>query len=151
MKASPDITQVQHFPKFTHRLAYSLQFNVARKFGKQFSMALIPAYIHRNYVDDDDVNGLFALGSAFSLKLSKEMRVITEYYYTFHNSTVRSTNFNSLSAGLEYSKNGYNFKLILTNSKGFNETQFIPGTYSDWLNGEFRLGFSLTRNIKLGE
>lgn len=151
MRASTDVTQVQHFPKFSHRMAYNMQLNVTREFGEQFSMALIPTYVHRNYVTADDVNGLFALGSALNLQLSKELGVIAEYYYTFHNNSVRSTNFNSLSAGVEYSINEHVFKLVLTNAKGFNETQFIPGTYSDWLNGEFRLGFSFIRNINLVE
>lgn len=149
MKASPDITQVQHFPKFAHRMAYSAQLNMARKFGERFSLALMPTYVHRNYVDIDDANGLFALGAAFNLKFTKEMGIIAEYYHAFHDNTIRTNNFNSLSAGFEYSSNGHIFKVVLTNSEGFNETQFIPGTYSDWLNGEFRLGFSITRNFKL--
>jgi peptide methionine sulfoxide reductase MsrB len=33
--------------------------------------------------------------------------------------------------------------------RGFTESQFIPYTFSDWLEGEFRLGFSITRNFKL--
>lgn len=151
MKASSDQSQVYSFPEFAHRIAYSTQLNMARKFGERFSLALIPTYVHRNYVDSDDVNGLFALGAAFNLKFSKEMGIITEYYHVFYDNKLplRDNNFNSLSAGFEYSTNGHVFKIVMTNSKGFSETQFIPGTYSDWLNGEFRLGFSITRNFKL--
>ncbi len=151
MKVSADQSQVNSFPKFAHRIAYSTQLNMARKFGERFSLALMPTYVHRNYVAIDDVNGLFALGAAFNLKFSKEMGIIAEYYYVFHDNSLplRDNNFNSLSTGFEYSTNGHVFKVVMTNSKGFNETQFIPGTYSDWLNGEFRLGFSITRNFKL--
>jgi hypothetical protein len=151
MKASSDQSQVYNFPKFAHRIAYSTQINMARKFGERFSFALIPTYVHRNYVDSDDINGLFALGTAFNLKFSKEIGIIAEYYYVFHDNKlpIRDNNFNSLSAGFEYLTNGHIFKIVMTNSRGFNETQFIPGTSSDWLNGEFRLGFSITRNFKL--
>ena len=58
-------------------------------------------------------------------------------------------NYNSLSAGFEFVTNGHLFQIVLTNSRGLGESQFIPGTYSNWLNGEFRLGFSITRNFKL--
>ena len=63
--------------------------------------------------------------------------------------TLRPNNYNSLSAGLEWMTNGHNFKIVLTNSRGFTESQFIPYTYSNWLNNEFRLGFSITRNFKI--
>lgn len=149
MKASSDVTQIQNFPKFAHRMAYNAQIHVARKFGERFSLALMPTYVHRNYVDANDVNGLFAMGAAFNLKFTKEMGIIAEYYHAIHDSSVRPDNHNSLSAGFEYSSNGHIFKMVLTNARGFNETQFIPGTYSDWANGEFRLGFSITRNFKL--
>ena len=147
--ASSDETQIQFYPEFAHRIAYSTQLNMARKFGERFSLALMPTYVHRNYVNVDDVNGLFALGTAFNLKVSKTVGIILEYYHTFHNNMVRDKNYNSLSAGFEFVTNGHLFQIVLTNSKGLSETQFIPGTYSNWLNGEFRLGFSITRNFKL--
>ncbi|MDG1842291.1 MAG: DUF5777 family beta-barrel protein, partial [Crocinitomicaceae bacterium] len=51
MTASLDEGQVAHFPEFVHRLAYSSQLNIARKFGERLSIALMPTYVHRNYVD----------------------------------------------------------------------------------------------------
>lgn len=149
MKAFEDEAFVQHFPEFAHRLAYTTQVHVARKFGERFSIALIPTYVHRNYVAADDINGIFSLGGAMGFKVTKQFGLIAEYYHNFHDAGVRTTNYNSLSAGLEWLTNGHNFKLVLTNSEGFTESQFIPHTYSDWANGEFRLGFSITRNFKL--
>ena len=111
----------------------------------------MPTYVHRNLVNSNDVNGLFALGGAFSVKITKGFGVIGEYYHVFTSSTtaVRPDNYNSLSGGLEWITSGHNFKLVLTNSRGFGETQFIPYTFSNWLDKQFRLGFSITRNFKL--
>ncbi len=149
MTASLDEGQVAHFPEFVHRLAYSSQLNIARKFGERLSLAIMPTYVHRNYVDLDDQNGLFALGSAFAFRLSKEFSISAEYYHVFHSEGIRPTHKNSLGLAFEWITNGHNFKLNLTNSKGFGETQFIPCTYSNWLDGQFRIGFSIARDFKI--
>lgn len=149
MTKSEDLTQIQSFPKVSHRFAYSTQLIAARKFGERLSIAVMPSYVHRNLVETDDVNGLFALGGTANFKIAKEFGLIAEYYHAFHSEDVRTTNFNSLSFGFEWITNGHNFKIVCTNARGFNETQFIPYTYSNWADGEFRLGFSITRNFKL--
>lgn len=148
-KAVEDISLIQSFPEFEHRLAYCTQINVARKFGERISIAVIPTYVHRNLVASDDVNGLFAIGGAFSVKIMKELGIIGEYYHTIHEDNVRLDNYNSLSGGVEWVTSGHIFKVVLTNSRGFDETQFIPYTFSNWSDQEFRLGFSITRNFKL--
>ncbi len=147
-EAVDDLTQIQSYPEFAHRMAYSAQINIARKFGERFSLAIMPTYVHRNYVLANDENGLFSLGGGAGFRFTKEMGMLVEYYHVFAQSGIRPDNFNSLSVGFEYMTNGHNFKIVFTNSRGFNETQFIPATYSNWLDGEFRLGFSITRNFK---
>jgi len=157
-KAQEDISLVQSYPEFAHRFAYSAQVNIARKFGDRLSLALMPTYVHRNYVAADDVNGLFALGAAINYKFSKGLGIIAEYYPTFHDSALRTELSNSLSFGFEWTTNGHNFKVVCTNSRGFTESQFIPYTYSRWIDededgnnvvGQFRLGFSISRNFNL--
>ena len=149
MKKVSDLDQVASFPKFTHRLAYSLQLIAARKFGEHFSAQLMPTYVHRNYVAATDVNGLFSLGGAINYKINKTYGIIVEYYHNFDPAGFRADRRNSLGVAFEWATNGHNFKLNLTNSRGFGETQFIPSTSSDWLAGEFRFGFSISRNFKL--
>jgi hypothetical protein len=149
MSKSNDLTQVTSFPEFAHRLAYSTQLLISRKFGERISVQIMPTYVHRNYVDITDVNGLLAVGGAFSYKVTKNIGLITEYYHTFHADDVRLTNTNSLGFAFEWITNGHTFKLNVTNSRGFNETQFIPYTFSSWKAGEYRLGFTISRNFKL--
>ncbi|MFT5778030.1 MAG: hypothetical protein ACI837_000978 [Crocinitomicaceae bacterium] len=149
MKKSEDLTQISSFPKTSHRFSYSTQLLLSRKFGERISIQVMPTYVHRNFVKIDDVNGLFAVGGALNYKITKNIGIITEYYHDFHASDVRLTNQKSLSFAFEWITSGHNFKINLTNSRGFNETQFIPYTYANWLDGEFRLGFSITRNFKL--
>lgn len=148
-KATSDLTQVQSYPQFSHRMAYSVQLLAARKFGERLSLQIMPTYVHRNLVAIDDVNGLFSLGGAVNYKFNKKYGIIVEYYQNFNPSGFRENMKNSLGVAFEWTTNGHNFIMNFTNSRGFGETQFIPYTNSDWLKGEFRFGFSVSRNFKL--
>jgi hypothetical protein len=148
MKASEDVSQVSHFPEWKHRFAYSLQVNVARKFGERLSLALMPTMVHRNYVAADDVNTMFALGGAARCGITSTTSILVEYYHVFSNASFRPTNTQSLGVAFEWITFGHNFTVHLTNSKGFGETQFIPYTYEDWLKGQFRLGFCIGRKFQ---
>ena len=148
-KATTDLTQVSSFPKFSHRMAYSAQLIAARKFGEHISIQIMPTYVHRNLVDINDVNSLFSLGGAVNYKINKNYGLIVEYYQNFNPAGFRQDMKNSLGVAFEWTTNGHNFKMNFTNSRGFGEAQFIPYTTSDWLKGEFRFGFSISRKFKL--
>ena len=148
MKASSDISQVNAFPKWQHRLAYIAQLNIARKFNDRISLALIPTMVHRNYVATDDLNTLFSIGGAARFGINSKMAILLEYYQVLQGKDVRGTNTNSLGIAFEWITFGHNFTLNLTNSKGFGETQFIPYTYEKWSKGQFRLGFCIGRKFE---
>ncbi len=147
MKASEDISQLTHFPEWQHRFAYSLQLIAARRFGDWLSISVSPTMVHRNYVDTDDVNTLFAMGGAARVGLTKKMAILLEYFHAFSDDEYRSSNTDAIGVGFEWKTFGHNFAIHLTNSKGFGETQFIPYTFSEWMDGEFRLGFSISRKF----
>jgi len=158
MTASEDLSQVTSFPKWQHRLAYTVQVVVAKKFGSWLGLSLSPTMVHRNYVPADDVNTLFALGGAARIAVTPKMGIILEYFYAFRDQPFmlpgpKNTNTyrNSLGIAFEFVTFGHNFTINLTNSKGFGETQFIPYTYEDWALGEFRLGFTVGRKFFFGE
>ena len=148
MKASSDISQVNAFPKWQHRLAYTAQLNIARKFNDRISLALIPTMVHRNYVATDDLNTLFSIGGAARFGINSKMAILLEYYQVLQGKDVRGTNTNSLGIAFEWVTFGHNFTINLTNSKGFGETQFIPYTYEKWSKGQFRLGFCIGRKFE---
>ncbi len=156
MTASSDISQVNSFPKTAHRFSYFTQVNVARHFGDRASIALMPTYVHRNYVASDDVNELFSLGGAFRIKLTSRFALIGEYYHAFSNGTLRPSDTredgsagykNSMGIALEWFTFGHNFTINFTNAAGLGETQFIPYTFQSWSKGQFRFGFSVSRKF----
>lgn len=149
MKASNDIFLVSHFPKQSHRFSYFTQINMARHFGEKVSLAVMPTLVHRNYVNSDDLNDVFAVGAAARVKISGRFAIIGEYYHVFSNSNYRPSSIykNSLGIALEWFTFGHSFTINLTNSGGLGETQFIPYTYENWLKGQFRLGFCVGRKF----
>jgi hypothetical protein len=145
MPASTLVSDVAHFPKQSHRFAYSSQLNIARKFGKRWGLALMPTYVHRNYVAADDVNELFSLGTAINFTINSKISLALEYYNNFQKEDTRENYHNSLSIAIDWVTFGHNFKVFLTNAAGFGEVQFIPYTNTDWAKGQFRLGFCIAR------
>ena len=76
------------------------------------------------------------------------MSFIIEYYHAFNSDeSLRTTKTNSLGFAVEIETFGHHFTLNFTNSKGFGETQFIPDTYSKWLDGQYRFGFTIGRDF----
>ena len=138
MNSSEDITSVTNFERFSHRLMYSSQLTIAKKFHPRFSMALMPSFVHRNLVEQNDQNSL----------VSKSIGIIGEYFYAFNQSGLRQDYTNSIGVAMEWITNGHHFTINFTNARGFGELQYIALTQSDWLEGEFRLGFSISRTFK---
>lgn len=147
-KASADITAIDHYPDFSHRLAYAGQLILTRKFGNWLSLALMPTYTHRNYVASNDQNGLFSLGGAFNVKFAKKFGIVVEYYQNFNQKNLRDEFRNSLAVAFEWNTFGHVFSIYLANARGFGEQQFIPYTNGNWLDGQFRLGFAITRSFQ---
>lgn len=148
MPSSEEIYSVTHFDRFAHRLMYGSQVTIARKFHPRFSMALIPSFVHRNLVEQDDVNSLFSMGAAARIRLTKSLGLIAEYFYNVHDASVRSEYKNSVGVALEWLTNGHTFTFNFTNSRGMGELQYLALTRSDVLEGQFRFGFSITRTFK---
>lgn len=139
------------FREGAHRFAYCAELLIARKFSDRFSLQIMPAYVHRNYVAFEDENGTFSLGGAFNLKVSKLLGLIGEYHYVMpHNRTTNiSKYYDAIGLGLEFDTGGHVFQLNFTNSRGLGETQFLPYTSSNLSDGQFRIGFTISRVFKL--
>lgn len=148
MKASSDPNDVAYFPEQAHRFAYTTQVNLSRRFHEKFSLALMPTVVHRNYVAPDDINTIFALGGGSRIGLTSTMAILLEYYHCFTDPGIRTNNTNSLGIAFEWITFGHNFTINFTNSRGFTEPQFVTNTVSDWLKGQFRLGFSIGRKFE---
>jgi hypothetical protein len=129
----------------SHRLFYTHQLIVGRKFTEGFSLQVMPSLVHRNLVlTRAESNDVLVLGVGGRLKLSKRVALNVEYYYALPNQLdARYTN--SLSVGFDIETGGHVFQLHFTNSTGMVENAFMTETTGDWLNGDIHFGFNVSR------
>ncbi len=151
MQSSSDPTSPTNFSTFTRRISYGAHMLLAKKIGDRIALQLSPGYTHRNFVSSEDQNGILSLNNFVLFKLSKVISLAFEYTAVFReNNRVGTTEYtNPFAIGIIFDTGGHIFQLDITNSTGIGENQFIPYTYTSWNEGEFRLGFTISRPFKL--
>lgn len=150
MKASTEPNLLTSFEKFSHRTSHVAQVIIARKFSDRFSLQLTPSYSHRNLVAFNDQNDIISLGVASRIQLSKVYGLILDVTYPF--STLRTSEngyYPAFGVGLEIDTGGHIFQINLTNATGLIENDYIPYTQSKWSEGQFRLGFTISRWFRM--
>ncbi len=148
--AVQDSTSIASYPRFLNRFRFTNQLLVARKFSDRFVVQANVGYNHRNFVNFNDVNGLVFAGISSRLRFTKVLGILVEYNHVLNRPEAIADNFqNPLSVGLEILTGGHSFVLGFSNSRALNENLFIPGTTANWLDGQFRFGFSINRRFKL--
>lgn len=148
--ASSDPTSITSYPKFLNRFTFTNQILVARKFSDRFVVQANVGYNHRNYVNFTDVNGLAFAGISSRLRFTKVLGMLVEYNHVLNRPSAIASNFqNPLSVGVEILTGGHSFILNFSNARALNENLFIPNTTSNWLDGQWRFGFSINRTFKL--
>ncbi|MCB9187694.1 MAG: hypothetical protein H6600_08040 [Flavobacteriales bacterium] len=149
MDSSSDTTSITHFGKTSHRFSYFTQLILARNLNDKGSIQMNVGYLHRNLVYQDDSNAALSLGAVAKIKVAKKISIIGEYNHLF-----RPTNLingveytDPIGVGVEFKTHAHVFQINLTNSRGMGEVQFIPYTASKWTDGEFRMGFTISRHF----
>jgi|JI9StandDraft_1071089.scaffolds.fasta_scaffold01270_11 hypothetical protein len=136
---------------FSHRMGYSLQLIIGRKFSESFSMQLNPGVVHRNLVATaGDPNDIIHVSGAARVKLSKRVAVNGEYFHVLPDQLPDNIR-NSLSLGFDIETGGHVFQLHFTNSTAMFERGFITETVGDWGNGDIHFGFNISRVFTLHE
>jgi hypothetical protein len=134
---------------FSHRMGYSFQLIIGRKFSESFTLQLNPGVVHRNLVATiDDPNDVFHISGAGRLKLSKRVALNAEYFYVLPGQLPEPYR-NSLSLGFDIETGGHVFQLHFTNSTAMFERGFITETIGDWGSGDIHFGFNISRVFTL--
>lgn len=141
------ITGVDKFIYPANRISYATCLIIGRKINQRLTLELNEFYIHYNIVDfASDKNDIFATGISGRYKISKRFAVTFEYAYRIGNYTSKIKTFHDpLGIGFDLETGGHIFQFHFTNQFGMNEVQYIPYTKSDWLKGNIRLGFNISR------
>ena len=138
-------TQPERNNKFSHRVHYTHQLLVARKFTDGLSVQLSPTVVHKNLVDSTQYsNDIISLGVGVRQKLTTRTTLNLEYYYVLPDQ-LEENKTNALSIGFDIETGGHVFQLFFTNSSGPFEKAFITDTRAKWLDGDVRFGFNIAR------
>ena len=141
--------------KFSHRMSYSYQLLLARKFNKRLSLQFSPTYVHKNLVAlNSESNGTMIAAVGGRYKVTRRMAINVEYGYILPFTEVpqyagRDPK-NSLSVGVDIETGGHVFQLHLTNSLAVFNRGIWTETTDDWLDGGIHLGFNISRVFFLG-
>jgi hypothetical protein len=141
--------QETNFP-FQHRLSFTHQVLIARKFNDHISLQLMPTYVHRNLVDFNDVNDIYSVGFGGRFKFHRRVALTFEYFWASHTAS-NPKYYNPLSLGIDIETGGHVFQLFVTNSRIMEESGFIGETTGSWLDGGIYFGFNISRVFALGK
>lgn len=127
-----------------HRLSFTHQILVARKFNEALSLQITPSYIHHNQVDEGWSNDVYALGFGGRYKFIRRVAFMFEFFYSSETSKHKEL-FNPFSLGFDVETGGHVFQLFICNSKSMVESNVVGGTFSSWGKGEVFFGFNISR------
>jgi hypothetical protein len=130
---------------FSHRLTYTAQALVSRKFSEKLSLQLSPTLIHKNLTEvDDESNMQFVMAAGGRYKLSKRISLNMDYGLVTNRPKELNYN-NMLSIGLDIETGGHVFQLHFTNSRSMLEHSFLTEASGDWSEGDIHFGFNISR------
>lgn len=148
MQKSDIPSTLNFFAKGSHRLTSHIGFHLARKFSDRFSGQFNAQWTYRNIVLTGDENDLVSIGGGIRAQLSQGIAVLFDTTFPIL-SDLRTTEngyYPSIGIGFEFdTSGGHVFQINITNSEGISETDYIPYTRSNWTDGGFRLGFTISR------
>lgn len=134
---------------FSYRFGYTHQLLIARKFSEAISIQVMPTYVHRNLVDFDEENNIFAFGIGGRYKFTRRLALTAEYFWTNHAASIDKY-YNPLSLGIDIETGGHVFQLFFSNTRIMEETGFISETTGSWLDGGIYFGFNISRVFAIG-
>lgn len=144
-----DVNGYDKYQYFSNRMSYAYEVILARKFSPNFSLQIVPYFVHYNLVESiSDLNDMYGVQAGMRYKFTKRSAITAEYAYRI-NDYSRRDYYNSFGIGYELETGGHVFQVHITNSFGIVENQFLPYTDTKWNNAGIRLGFNISRVFTL--
>jgi hypothetical protein len=138
---------------FARRWRYSTELHISRKFSERFSLQLSPIFVWRNLVRQNESNALLSINLGTRIQVSKGMGILLDTAIPIIGKNgwgeTPAKLYFPLGLALEFETAGHIFQVNFTNSRGIVSTDYIGDTQSGWGNGEFRVGFTISRIVQL--
>ena len=127
------------------RYSFFNQIIIAKRFTPNISLQVAPSISHFNAVEPGMQNDMFAIAFGGRFKISPNTAIIADYSQPL-------TQFNQknphpgISFGVEFATSAHAFQVFLTNYAGIVPQQNYIKNQNDFFNGDFLIGFNITRN-----
>lgn len=138
------------FPTFSDRLSYFGEAVFARKFSHNFSFEVAPSIVQNNLPIPNlpgNPQELFSVSAAARLKISEFMGIVVDYAHPFSSFRNNVGFSDPLGFGIQEVTGGHVFTINVTNAKAISEINFLSNTTSDYARGQWRIGFTISRNF----
>lgn len=133
----------ENFYHLTDRWSFYNQLIIAKKINKMYSIQLGPSYSHYNTVDASMSNDLFALQFGGRAKVTSTMSILLDI-----NQPITSQNDPpkpGFAVGTEFSTVGHTFQIFISSYKGIINQQSNMFNQNEFFEGDFAIGFNISR------
>jgi hypothetical protein len=133
------------FNMIQDRYSFFNQIIIAKKFSPNVSLQIAPSISHFNAVAPGMENDMFAIAVGGRVKISPNTAIIADYSQPLTKFNVGNPH-PGISIGAEFATSAHAFQIFLTNYSGIVPQQNYMKNQNDFFNGEFLIGFNITRN-----
>lgn len=114
---------------------------------KKLGIGIVPSYLYNSsyYFPNEDDQYSFTLGNYLNYYIDDVWGLLFEWNPTVTGYRIKN---NPVAFGFELNTGGHFFKIVLTNSDMLNPSQFLAGSRSSFNNGEWHIGFNITRLLR---
>jgi hypothetical protein len=110
--------------------------------GGRFALGLVPSYIRNPRIRDFEAANGFALGLYGQLYLTDSVSVLGEWLVAEERADLA---YDAGTFGFVFETRGHFFKLLASNQRRLNPSQFLGGAGAPFEPDEWRIGFNITR------
>lgn len=128
----------------SRRFQYYAQVIVNTMIQDKLGFGVVPTYLYNAHIFCVDPQYSFTLGNYLQYYVSPHWSLLAEWSPTVSGWRQK---YDSLTIGLELETGGHFFKIFLSNNDKVNSSQFIAGADKDVAQGDFRIGFMITRTF----
>jgi hypothetical protein len=125
---------------------YYGQLIINSMFEKRLTVGLVPSYLYNSYIFTDEKQYSFTFGTYLAYYATNMLGLLFEWNPTITGFRMKT---NPVAFGFELNTGGHFFKIILTNSEVLNPSHYLAGSRDSFNNGEWHIGFNITRLLRL--
>ncbi len=127
------------------RYSFFNQLIIAKRFSPNVSMQIAPSISHFNAVEPGMKNDMVAIAFGGRIKISPNTAILADYSQPLTQFDQLNPN-PGISFGAEFATSAHTFQIFLTNYAGIVPQQNYMKNQNDFFNGDFLIGFNITRN-----